>query len=340
MRIQLEDRMKTKTVAAVGQPLLDIIVPCDKSLLEKNNVLAGTHGFATTAELHNLLGQVAFSAASLSPGGSALNSISSAKLLGLEGTFIGLTGDDQFGQLVRAQIEARGVKLPLAPTPEGPTGLCVSLITPNGERTMRTNLGAASLLNITHLNDIQLHHNEWVIFEGYFLVGSPENHSVLVETSAFLKDKKAKVVFALGSEHVALTQREEILKSILPATYLLVSNEREACALTATSRVEDALSALEKMVPGAIVTCGERGSWTYMDGERFFTPAYTKGTPVIDTTGAGDVYLGTFLAGLSMGHSPRHAALGAARISALVVSQLGANLPKEAKEIWDQAVSR
>ncbi len=328
------------SVAAVGQPLLDIIVPCGRDLLERNSFVPGTHEFLTSQEISTLLAQIPAQSMHSFTGGSALNSVKSARMLGLGGAYYGLTGNDQAGARVRELFWGEKIIAPVEASREHPTGVCVSLITPNGERTMRTNLGASALLDARHIQDFSVQEHAWVILEGYLLVSSESNRSALFAATAALEAAREKVVFCLASDYVAGTERETIFASILPRTGLLIANEREACALTETSRVEEALSLLEKHLPGVIITCGERGAWTYFEGERFFTPAYTIDTTVVDTTGAGDVYLGAFLAGLSSGHSPRLAASGAARMAALVVSKHGSDLPRTARDIWAEVMRR
>ncbi len=329
-----------RSVAAVGQPLLDIIVPCEKDLLERNNFAPGTHEFLTSQQINTLLAQIPENSVHRFTGGSALNSIKSARALGLGGAYYGLTGNDQAGERVRELLWGEKIVAPVEATSKHPTGVCVSLITPNGERTMRTNLGASALLDADHIQDFRAQEHAWVILEGYLLVSSDSNRSALFAATAALAHAREKVVFCLASEYVASTERSVIFESILPRTGLLIANEREACALTETSCVDDAMSLLEKHVPSIIVTCGEHGAWTYFGGERFFTPAYTADTAVVDTTGAGDVYLGAFLAGLSTGHSPRLAASGAARMAALIVSKHGSDLPRTAKAIWAEVMGQ
>ncbi len=322
------------TIAAVGQPLLDVIVPCDTALLERNGFVPGTHEFLTSQAMSELLVQIPVDRMHQFSGGSALNSVKSARILGLGGSYVGLMGSDPAGGRVRALLLNEGIKTPLDPTQEYPTGMCISLITPDGERTMRTNLGASSLLDARHIERVSFREHAWVILEGYLLVSSDSNRSALSASLAALAATREKAVFSLASEYIAKTQREAIFASILPRIGLFIANEREACALTETSSVNEALEILEKYPPGLVVTCGERGAWTYMNRERFFTPAHTSGTTVVDTTGAGDVYLGAFLAGLSMRLSPRVAANGASRMAALVVSKYGSDLPQIASDLW------
>jgi sugar/nucleoside kinase (ribokinase family) len=332
------EKEKTSTdagsVAGIGQPLLDIIVPCKESLLATNGFTAGTHEFMTTEEIARLLSQVPVEQQHLFTGGSALNSIKSARTLGSGGAYYGLTGNDTAGQRVRDLFLGEDIVAPIQATEKLATGVCVSLITPNGERTMRTNLGASALLDAEHVRSHTFGEYAWVILEGYLLVSSANNRAALFTAVSALKDQREKVVFCLASEYVASTERDVIRESILPHTGLLIANEREACALTNNSCANDALFILEKELPGVVITCGERGAWTYLHGKHFFTPAHPTAGAVVDTTGAGDVYLGAFLAGLSAGYDPALAASGAARMAALVVSNHGADLPRTAKAIW------
>jgi sugar/nucleoside kinase (ribokinase family) len=325
---------RQRSVAAVGQPLLDIIVPCDEALLRQNRLRAGSHEFLTSQGIQDLLAQVSHDGFHHCTGGSALNSVKSARLLGLSGSYFGLTGSDDAGERVRALLGDEEIFAPVPAAETLPTGVCISLITRNGERTMRTDLGASARLDALHLQGLAPEKHAWVILEGYLLVSSEENRRALFAALTALEPCRRKAVFSLASDYVADSGRRVIFSSILPRTGLLVANEREACGLTETSSAEEALDALENHVPGVMITCGEKGSWTFFEGERFFTHAHVGTAEVVDTTGAGDVYLGAFLAGISMGHSPRRAASGATRMASLVISKHGAALPRNARDKW------
>lgn len=325
-------------ISAVTQPIRDVIVRVPYETLERLGYAKGSYNPRTPEEVAVLLGEVKHCERWEANGSTGYNALSAASRLGSSGDLVGLIGDDNAGSLFREQARQEEIHLSLPPIPGAMTAVCVSLVTPDGERTMVTSLGVAAQLGRVHLENVNYAGTRWLLLDGYFLVGSDENYSAFYEALSAVSGSAAKGIFPVSSEHVAQLKREEILESILPRIHLLAANEREALALTGAPDVPGALSALERRVPAAIITAGAAGSWTSHEGQRFFTPAVTSGTQVVDTTGAGDAYLGAFVAGVMQGVTPREASAGAARIAAMAVSNYTARLPQFAREEWWRAI--
>lgn len=325
-------------ITALTHPLIDILVPCSAVFLQEHGLTPGTYGLLNLAEQDALLRACSSLDKPMVVGGSAVNSVTCARQLGVSCTVLGLVGDDAYGYHIYKQLKTRDIQIPIPHVPFARTGTCVSLITPDGERTMRTCLGVSTDLAKSDVHDSAIAGSAWLLVEGYFLTASEKNRAALHAAIAMAKSSGTKVAFTASAEFVIQAKGDEIFESILPHTDLVFTNEGEAMLLTKAASPESALDELSKHVRNVIVTCGSRGALGVMDGARWHTPAAELSAPAVDTTGAGDIFAGSFLAGLVQGLSPEVAARGAAHLAALVVQRHGAQLPEEAVATWQSVV--
>lgn len=326
-----------KGLSTILQPIVDVIVPVEHAFITERNLTPGSYAIvdATT--------QDAFLAATtadrvISSGGSASNSIACANLIGVPCTYAGLVGDDEYGRMYHADFEAVGVSSPNARVKNARTGVCLSLITPDGERTMRTNLGVATTLDHTHIDAHTIEASQWLLLEGHLLTAGEKNVSALRKGIEVANAHNTKVALNINSEFAATTQGELVLAHFLPKIDLIIANEPEAIALSNKSTPKTAFSELASQCPSVIVTCGKNGALIQHEGKQLHVPAYTQHITVVDSTGAGDTFTGILLGGLALGYPIEKAAQGAARLAAAVVSQSGARLPASAAQVWREVV--
>jgi sugar/nucleoside kinase (ribokinase family) len=324
-------------ITALTHPLTDLIVPCSRKFLSDRELKPGSYGLLSEVEQDALLNECHAFTPTISPGGSAANSVQAARLLGVAGSVIGLVGDDRFGHTMREDLEHQGIAVPLPPVANARTGTCVSLITPDGERTMRTCLGVARDLGARDLSVDLFKQSSWLLIEGYFLTASESNAHAILEAISIARAQGIKIAFSTAAEFVVEAKREEIQRDIMPYVDLLIANEGEARALANVTTAQDALVALRRRVSGVVITCGKDGAIGSIHNDTWNTPASEPRSEVIDTTGAGDVFAGAFLAGITRGLSPQHSAVGAARLAAEVITQRGARLPSEAYSWWRES---
>lgn len=328
-----------KRITALAHQLMDISVSCGAHFLHEHGLTPGTYGLLHAGEQDALLGACSAIDRPMSVGGTAVNSVMCARLLGVAGTVLGLVGDDPYGHNIYKQLKARDIQCPLPHAPHARTGTCLCLITPDGERTMRTCLGVNTECNASHVHESAIAGSEWLLLEGYFLTASEKNAEALHAAISVAKSAGTKVAFLASAEFVIDSKKEEILTRILPHTDLLFCNEGEARSLTGAGSTESAVSAIASRVPNSVVTRGGDGAVISMGAARFSTPAVAVASGAIDTTGAGDVFAGAFLAGLLRGLSPEVSAQGAAKLASIVVQRQGPQLPEDAKEAWEKIVA-
>lgn len=322
-------------ITALSHPLVDIIVSVTPEFLRQHGLTPGSYGILDKTAQDALLEACRTLPQTVSVGGSAANSAIAAQTLGVPCAMLGLVGDDPLGQQVHQMLKARGVITPLPLVTGERTGSCISLITPDGERTMRTFHGVVKQLGYDHICEETISKSSWLLLEGYFLTASGTNTEALHRALSVAQTREVKVAFTASAEFVVSAKREEILRSVLPLTTMLLANEGEAMLLTNSSSPEEALGKLTPLAPTIVVTLGKDGAIGVHQGKPWRVDAYTPHSPIVDTTGAGDVFAGAFLAALVQEQPVETAARGAARMASIVITQRGAHLPHDAHLHWN-----
>jgi len=255
-----------------------------------------------------------------SSGGSAANTVVTFVQLGGRAGFISALGCDDQGAFYRAEFERLGITLFEKCFPQEPTGTCLVLITPDGERTMQTYLGASDYFCRSMLEVGWLNSTEWLYIEGYKLT-STEGADAVFELVYHGRRRNVQIALSLSDVFV-VNECREIISTLLPDVDILFCNDREACAYLETDDREEAFRALAANVPNLVFTLGPDGSLLHIRGEMVRIPAYP--TRVIDTNGAGDMYAGAFLYGLLHGWGIERSGHAASRAAAQIVAQYGA----------------
>jgi fructokinase len=326
-----------KGLSTILQPIVDVLIPVEHSFLTRHQLTPGSYTIVDR-ERQNELMAATTGKRSISSGGSASNSIASATILGVSCAYHGLVGDDDYGRLFQRDFTSLGIASPNEPISDARTGTCLSLITPDGERTMLTDLGVALDLDESHIDQRTVESSSWLLLEGHLLTAGRKNTSALLKGIEIARAAGTKVALNINSEFAARTHRDLVLSHFLPQIDLLVANEPEAAALTQTNTSEEAFEDLSTRTSIAVVTRGARGALVRHEGRRIEIPAYTDNIAVVDSTGAGDTFTGALLAGLALELSIEAAGRGASRLAAAAVSQAGARLSPSAVELWRAAV--
>jgi sugar/nucleoside kinase (ribokinase family) len=239
--------------------------------------------------------------------------------------------DDSAAFYRRSFDEVGGSDVCFKYTHEKPTGRCLSLITPDGERTMRTDLGAAMLLTPDEVSAVQFNEFTHVHMEGYTLLDDALAQSVFEAA----RSGGCAVSLDLASFEVVRAVGNRLPTWLRAYVDMVFANEDESRAFCGDAHPERGLDALGALCTVAAVKLGGRGAWLQQNDRRIFTPAKTIET-LVDTTGAGDCWAGGFLYGLIRGWSLEDAGTLAAIIGAETVSTLGAFPGQEGwKRIFD-----
>jgi sugar/nucleoside kinase (ribokinase family) len=321
-------------VLGIGNAIVDVIARAEDDFLLRHGMHKG--GMALIDEARAQAIYAAMGPSVEMSGGSAANTAVGVASLGARAAFVGKVKDDVLGNVFQHDIRAAGVAFDTKPANDGPATACSYIIvTPDGERTMNTYLGAAQNLAPEDVDAEQIAAAAITYLEGY-LWDPPQ------AKAAFRK--AAKVAHAAGRQ-VALTlsdafcvdrYREEFLDLIRNGTVDIVfANERELRSLYQTADFDTALSALREDAKLAVVTRSEKGCIVATRERTEMIPAYPV-ERVVDATGAGDLFAAGFLVGQARGADLRTAARLGALAAAEVIQHVGARPQVSLKNLAQQ----
>jgi fructokinase len=312
----------TKHIVGLGNALVDVVAAVETDVVARHDLTHGGMHLVEAGAAHALFDEVGPGVRQ--SGGSVANSIAHLAETDVRGTYLGKVAADDLGRSFREEMDALGITVPVADaaTDEAGTGRCVVLVTPDGERTMSTYLGAATTLKPSDLTGALPDSFDMLLVEGY-LWDAPQGAAV-IETAA----QKAKAVGArvalTPSDAGCVARNEGVMRNFVERhTDILIGNHLEIGALAGTEDTYMALDWALAHVPVAAVTRHDEGSLVADAAGRHHVPALPV-TRVVDTTGAGDAYASGFLAALAEGRSVDAAGRQGAELAARVLVHYGA----------------
>lgn len=320
-------------LCGIGNALVDILVEVDEPLFQSFNLEKSSSTGAEREQQMALLGRVAGRSLRRFGGGSVANSVVVFNQIGGDGAFIGSVYDDEWGTFYRNEFEKLGIFLhcPRKELVDISTGTCLVLITPDSERTMQFSLGASAHLSEEFVSTPLIESSEWLLLEGYLLANPEGGRPAVLRAAEVARRCGTKITFTLSESWVVETFRS-VVDELLDVTSLLFCNEREAFALTGTSDAKQAFETLRGRIENVVLTQGEKGALYRVNGQEGYIPAFK--VDAIDLTGAGDVFAGTFIYGLTVGLDPYTAGVRASYLASKVVSQIGARLEGDLLSEW------
>jgi sugar/nucleoside kinase (ribokinase family) len=318
-------------VLAIGNAIVDIIAATDDSFLAQEGLEKGSMRLIDAEEASRLYDHMG-PARELS-GGSAGNTAAGVAALGGRAGFIGQIADDQLGDIFRHDIRGVGVEFDTPAIDIGvPTARSMVLVTPDGQRTMNTFLGAAQHLPAGAIDPKQIEDAAILYLEGY--LWDPEvPRRAMTQAIEIARAAGRKVAFTLSDSFCVDRHRDGFLRLIESGFIdLLFANEVEIVALTGAGSLDEALAAVAPKVPLLVVTRSEKGALALQGGERVEAPAEPVDR-IVDTTGAGDLFAAGFLAGLARGRPLDHCLRVGAIAAAEVISHYGARPEADLKAL-------
>lgn len=310
------------SMIGVGSPVVDMVARVPEDFLTR---AGGAKGGMELVDAETLtLLQAALPEASVrTPGGSAGNTAFAMARLGIPCRFLGTVGADRSGAFYRETFEALGgCGMAIRTHRELPTALCLSLVTPDGERTMRTHLGAAAALAPTDITPEDFQGYGHAHVEGYLLF-NPELMRGVLEAA---KKAGCRISVDLASFEVVHASREVLPELLETYVDIVFANEEEATAFAGSEDPAQCLEALHVHCPTVAVKLGAEGVLLRNGGEACAVPALPV-AQAVDTTGAGDLWAAGFLYGLLNGRKLTDCGRLGASLGAAVVTQQGAALP-------------
>ncbi len=285
-------------VVALGNAIVDVIAQADDAFLGREGLVKGSMGLIDEARAEALYGQMAQGLET--SGGSAGNTIAGVASLGGSAAYIGKVADDQLGEVFAHDMRAIGVHYATPPLVGGAaTARSLINVTPDGERTMSTFLGASIALTAKDVDPALIRAASLVYLEGY-LFDPDGGRAAFASAAQIARDTGVRVTMTLSDAFVVDRHRAGLLAFMEEAVDVVFANESEAKSLFETDDFDAAVAALASRVKIAAVTRGAAGSVVLSGGESVAVPAEPVAR-VVDTTGAGDQYAAGFLFGLARG---------------------------------------
>ena len=324
-----------KRVIGIGNALTDMLVNLKTDeVLSQYKLAKGSMSLVDTTLQTEISKSVAGLPYSLSLGGSAGNTIRAMARLGTEVGFIGKVGEDTTGDFYIQALTNLGIE-PVVFRGEEKSGKCVSLVSPDGERTLVTHLGAALELEATEIEPSIFEGYDCLYVEGYLV----QNHELIEKAAATAKQCGLKVAIDLASFNVVAENLEFLRRLVKEYVDIVFANEDEAKTFTCEGNPVNALQQISEMCELAVVKIGTKGA-LIKQGSEVVHVGIMAAAKRVDTTGAGDFYAAGFMAGLCEGLTLRQCGTIGAITAGKVIEVVGTTFGEEAWEEIFRLVER
>ncbi|WP_375255891.1 adenosine kinase [Yoonia sp.] len=324
--------MKKFQVVGIGNAMVDVLARAEDAFLADAGVQKGIMQLIDMDRAVDLYARVG--PAKEVSGGSAANTIAGIAHLGGQTAYVGKVKDDQLGAIFAHDLRAQGAtyETSLAPkTEEAETGRCIVIVTPDGERSMNTYLGVTEFLTADDIDDAQMADAEWIYLEGYRFDG-PESHAAFAKAIAACKGAGGRVSLTLSDPFCIERHRNAFRDMVRDHVDLLFCNRAEMLSMYETEDFVAALGKSAENVPIVACTDSENGVYILSGGQRWHVPAVP--TEIVDATGAGDLFAGAFLWGLTHGHALEMCGKMGNVAAAEVISHIGARPESDLKALF------
>ena len=320
-------------ILGMGNALVDIMTRLkDDQILGQMNLPKGTMQLVNREFIWQILDKTVNLTRSLSSGGSAANTIHGLANLGVETAFMGKVGSDEFGEIFKKDLLLKKID-PLIFYGLNETGRAVALVSPDGERTFATFLGAAVELSEDDIDSSVFKGYKYFHIEGYLV----QNHHLIEKAVRLAKKNDLQVSLDMASYNVVEANRDFLSSIIEEYVDIVFANEEEAKAFTGQTP-EKAVETISKDCSLAIVKLGEKGSIIQHKNEKYIVPAIKANC--IDTTGAGDLYASGFLYGLTKNYKLDSCGRLGSLLAGNVIEVVGAKMDEERwKSIHEELIN-
>jgi len=324
----------TLDVVAIGNAIVDVMSPCSDADIDRLGLAKGGMTLIDADRAAQLYAQMG-PAREIS-GGSAANTLAGLAQLGARCAFVGQIAQDQFGTVFAHDIRAGGIAFDTPARPGSPpTAQCLIFVTPDGQRTMNTFLGASQFLPASEMDEGLIASAGVLYLEGY-LWDPEEPRAAMRRAIAAARQARRKVAFTLSDAFV-IARHGDDFHALIDAGEIdiLFANEHELAALTGIEDFHEGIAHLGGKVPTVVVTRSEKGAYAIAAGEHAEVPAEPV-ERVVDTTGAGDL----FAAGFLFGHVRQRSLAECLKLGAIcaaeIISHYGARPEADLKALVAQ----
>ncbi len=310
-------------IIGMGNALVDVLATLDSDdTLAQMELPKGSMQLIDEAKLQQINDKFSTIETHIATGGSAGNTIIALTSLGTEAGFIGKIGNDEYGTFFKENYQKNGVEGKLL-TCDLPSGVASTFISPDGERTFGTHLGAASALKAEDLSLDMFKGYTYLYIEGYLV----QDHTMILRAIELAKEAGLQVCIDMASYNIVESDLEFFTMLVNKYVDIVFAYEEEAKAFTG-KEAKEALNEISQMCSIAVIKMGSKGSYIKKGTEEIHVEALPV-KKVVDTTGAGDYFAAGFLYGLTCGYSLEKCAKIGSILAGYIIQTIGAVMPKE-----------
>ncbi len=325
--------MSLYDVTGIGNAIVDVLCPCDDQFLIEHNIEKGAMTLIDEIRAKELYAAMDGKATEKS-GGSAANTMAGIASFGGKGAYIGLVANDPLGHVFTSDITDIGVKFDTAPYIKGlETARSFIFITPDGERSMNTFLGACTELSVEHVNSFMISNSDVTYMEGYLFDKDPAKEA-FYKSAKIAKDSGKKVSLSLSDSFCVQRHRDDFMDLIKGNIDILFCNEPEIMAMFETDNFDYAFNEASKLCEIVVSTRSEKGIMI-ASPDGILPVAAEKVSTIIDLTGAGDQLAAGFLYGYTNGLGMQESGQLGVKAAAEVIAHIGPRPQIDYKDFLD-----
>ncbi len=313
-------------VSCLAHCLVDVLAKVQDNDPEKVELSKGAMTLVDEKKSKKILEYIQSQNKELSLGGSGLNTTRVLAILGANTFFSGTVGNDEYGDFLKKEVQLLQIIEDIQIIPDQPTGVCISLITPDAERTMATNLGASDCFSLKNIQDFNKLLNAKIYYTTGYKLTKQNNKEAVVEAAKRAKQAGVVVAFDLADASILKAFKKEY-EEILTFCDILFMNHEEANAFAGNS--EEAIKKLNTTAKLIVVKTGKQGCLIHDSEKKENILCGGFVASANDTTGAGDSFAAGFLYGLVKGFSLKNCGMLANFVGSRVVQNMGATVTSE-----------
>lgn len=310
-------------VACIGNALVDKVCLLENdAILTEENLPKGSMQLINSEESKRLQQKLVNLQSQIATGGSAANTASGIANMGVHTSYIGMVGNDELGRFYEQDMQDNNISTHIFRNDEIATGLALALVSPDGERTFATHLGAAVTLSAENITSDLFSDFDYLHIEGYLI----SNNDLFNKILKCGKQANCKISIDLASYNV-VEENLEYLRRVCKGVHIIFANEDEARAFSGKKDPEEALEFISQYSDIAVVKIGAKGSLISHEGMVYRISETQRNK--IDTTGAGDLYAGGFLAALCGGKDFNQCGKWGSILAGNVIEIMGTKMDSE-----------
>ena len=319
--------MKKYHVYGVGNALVDMEFEVEDAFFQQRGIDKGVMTLVDEERQYELISHLDAFEGKKASGGSAANTIIAVNYFGGNAFYSCKVANDELGDFYVDDLQAAGVDSNVGDgRKDGVTGKCLVMVTPDAERTMNTFLGITETFSVDELHHDAIKNSEYLYIEGYLVTSDTGRHAA-IEARKIAEEAGVKTALTFSDPAMVEFFKSGLAEMLGDGVDLLFCNEAEAKSWSGSDDLNQALESLKSVAKTFAVTLGSKGAMIY-DGKQMIeiSPHQVK---AIDSNGAGDMFAGAFIYGITHGHSFYEAGNIASLAAARVVSQFGPRLKAE-----------